>query len=68
MDDILVGPVDVFDRQDSQASVIPLVMQGNSHAFLDTNVLDRLFREVKGDGHAEENAIGQAVLLDDTGE
>ncbi len=59
----LVGLVYIFHGQDGQIAVVPLVAQRNSRALLNANLLDRVRGKIQGDGHAEESAVGQAILL-----
>lgn len=62
----LVGLVDVLDGQDGQVAVVSEIPQSDSHSGLEANLLDGLARHIKGYGHAEEGAIGETVLLDDS--
>lgn len=55
---ILVRLVDIIDCQDGEDPVISRIVQSNSSTRLDTDLLDRLFREIESNGHTEENTIG----------
>lgn len=61
----LVGSVDVVDGQDGQVAVITEIAQGDALAGLEAELVNGLLRQVQGDGHGEEDAIGETVLLDD---
>lgn len=63
---VLVWLVDVLDRQDGQVAVITVVAQGKPGTGLDAEPLDLGLVDVERDGHAEEGAIGQTVVLDDS--
>lgn len=63
---LLVGLVNVVHSQDGQIPVVTLIAQGNARTLLDANLLDRLLREIEGDRHTEEDAIGKTVLLHNT--
>lgn len=55
---ILVRLVDIVDSQDGQDLVISRIVKGDSSTRLDTDLLNRLFREIKSNGNTEENTIG----------
>lgn len=61
----LVGPVDVVDGQDGQVAVVTEIAQGDALAALEAELINGLLRQVEGDGHGEESAIGETVLLYD---
>ncbi len=64
----LVRLVNVLDREDGQVAVVSEVAQGNAGARLEAELVDGFLPHIKGNGHAEEHAIGKAVVLDDTAE
>lgn len=64
---LLVWSVDVPDRQDGQIPVVSKVAQCNLRAWLDGQLVDLRLVHIEGDGHAEEQAVFEAVLLDHSG-
>lgn len=63
---LLVWFVYILDGQDGQIPVISEVAQRNLRAGLDGELINLCLVDVEGDGHAEEQAILEAVLLDDS--
>ncbi len=61
---LLVWLVHILDSQDGKVPVVAEVAQGHAGTGLDSQFIDRLLREVESDGHAEEDAAGEAVVLD----
>lgn len=61
---VLVRLVDVVNGQNRKVAIISQIAQGHSLTSLQTQLLDGLFRQIEGDGHTEEDAIGETVLLD----
>ena len=64
---LLVRLVDIVDGEDGQVPVVAEIAQGHPHARLERELVDGLLRHVQSNGHAEEHAIGEAVVLDDPG-
>lgn len=62
----LVGFVNILNRQDGEVAIIPEVPQGNPLTGCQAKLLDFGLGQVKGDGHGEQEAIGETVLLYDT--
>ena len=62
---VLVGPVDVVERQDSQVAVVAEVAQRDAGAGGEAQVVDGLLGHVEADGHGEEVAVGEAQIGDD---
>jgi hypothetical protein len=61
----LVGPVDILDGQDGEGAVVTEIAQGDTSTGLDAEVVDGLLGHVQVDGHAEEVAVDETVVLDD---
>ena len=61
----LVGPVDVVDGQDGEVAVVAQVTEGDAGAGLGAQLVDGGLVDVEGYGHAEEDAVVEAVVLDD---
>lgn len=59
----LVGLVDVVDGQDRKVAVVPEVSQDDPLACFQAELIYVGLGHVKGDGHREENAIGQTILF-----
>jgi hypothetical protein len=64
---LLVGPVDVVDGQDTDVAVVARVAEGDTVAGLEAETLDLILGEIEVDGHGEEVAVGETVVLDDAG-
>ena len=62
----LVRHVYILDGQDCQVAVVSEVPKGDSGAAFESRLLNGLWGDVQRDGHAEEDATGESVLLDDT--
>ena len=62
---LLVGPVDVVDGQDNDVAVVTRVAEGDTVAGLEVEALDLVLREIEVDGHGEEVAVGETVVLAD---
>jgi hypothetical protein len=62
---LLVGPVNVLDGQDGEGAVVTEIAQGDTSTGLDAEVVDGLLGHVQVDGHAEEVAVNETVVLDD---
>lgn len=62
----LVGLVDILDGQDSEVAVVAEVSQSDPLTGLEAELTDLVLGQVQGDGHGKKDAIGQAVLFDDT--
>lgn len=62
---VLVRLVDIIDRQDGEVAVVAEIAQGDAGAGLEAEFGDGFFRHIEGDGHGEEEAGSEAVLLDD---
>lgn len=63
--DGLVGPVDVVDGQDADVAVVARVTESDTVAGLKTKALDLVLGKIKVDGHGEEVAVGETVVLAD---
>ena len=63
--DLPVGLVDVINSENGQTVVISQIAEGDSSPGLDAQLINLLLVHIERDGHAEEVAIGQAVLLND---
>jgi hypothetical protein len=61
---VLIGLVDVLDRDDGQVAVVAEVAQGYPGAGLDSELIDLGLVHVERDGNAEEGAIGEAEVGD----
>jgi hypothetical protein len=61
----LVGPVDILDSQDADVAVVTVVAESDTGAGLDAHALDLLLGKVEVDGHGEEVAVGETVVLAD---
>lgn len=66
LEDSLVRLVNVLNGQNGQIAVVTEVTQSDPLAGSQTQVVDLSLGQVESDGHGEENAIFQAVLLDDS--
>lgn len=66
MGSLLVGSVDILDSQDGEVVVVARVAEGESGTGLNAQGIDLLLVDIEGDGHGEEEAIGETVILDDT--
>lgn len=64
--DVLVRPVDILHGQNGQVSVVSGVAQGDSGAGLDAELVELGLVHVERDGHAEEGAIGETVVADNS--
>ena len=62
---ILVWPVDIIDGEDGEVALVAEVAEGDARAGLGTQRLDGGLVDVEGDGHAEEDAVIEAVVLYD---
>jgi hypothetical protein len=61
---LLVGFVDILDRENSQVTVIAEVTQSQAGTRLDAQLIDGLLRHIKADGHAKQVAVRQTNVLD----
>ena len=64
---LLVGLVNVLDGEDGQVTVVTEIAQRYPRAGLERELVDGVLAHVEGDGHTEERAAGEPVLLDDAG-
>jgi hypothetical protein len=64
---LLVGPVDVVDGKDNDVAVVTGVAESDAVAGLEVQTLDLVLGEIEVDGHGEEVAIGETVVLADAG-
>jgi hypothetical protein len=64
---LLVGPVDVVDGQDDDVAVVTRVAESDAVAGLEVETLDLGLGEIEVDGHREEVAVGETVVLADAG-
>ena len=64
---LLVGLVNILDRQDGERSVIAEVAQRDTGSRLDAGLVNGRLRDIESDGHGEEDARGEAIVLDDSG-
>ena len=62
---LLVGPVDILDGQDTDVAVVAVVTESDTGAGLEAHALDLVLGKVKVDGHGEEVAVGETVVLAD---
>jgi len=62
---LLVGPVDVVDGQDADVAVVTGVAKSNAVAGLEAETLDLVLGKIEVDGHGEEVAVGETVVLAD---
>ena len=62
---ILVWPVDIVDGEDGEVALVAEVAEGDARTGLGTQLLDGGLVDVEGDGHAEEDAVLEAVVLYD---
>lgn len=62
----LIGLVDVLDGQDGEVAVITEVPQSHPLAGRQAELVDLRLVQVEGDGHGEEKAVRQAVLLNNS--
>jgi len=60
---LLVGPVDVLDGQDTDVAVVTVVTKSDASAGLETHALNLVLGNIKVDGHGEEVAVGETVVL-----
>jgi len=63
---LLVGLVNVVDGEDGQVAVVAEIAQRYPGAGLEGELVDGPLGDVERDGHAEEGATREAVLLDDS--
>jgi hypothetical protein len=63
---LLVRPVDVVYGEDSEVAIVSEITQGDAGTGLDLELVDGLLRQVERNRDAEEHAIGETALLDDT--
>ena len=64
---VLVWLVNVVDGDDGEVAVISEVAQGDTGTGLHADLVNGLLVEVEADGHGEEVAVSEAVVLDHTG-
>jgi hypothetical protein len=64
---VLVWLVDVLDRDDGQVAVVSEVSERNASTRLHTELVNSLLRCIKCDGNAEEVAIREPAVADDSG-
>lgn len=62
---ILVRLVNIIDRQDGEIAVVAEIAQGDAGAGLEAEFGDGFLGHIEGDGHGEEEAGSETVLLDD---
>jgi hypothetical protein len=60
---LLVGPVDILDGQDADVAVVAVVTESDTGAGLEAHALDLVLGKVEVDGHGEEVAVGETVVL-----
>lgn len=63
---LLVGLVDVIDRQDSEVAVVTQIAQSNADASLEADLVDGVLVDVQSNGHGKESTARQTVLLDNS--
>ena len=63
--DLLIWLVDIVNCDDGKILVVTEVSKCDSCSTLQTQLFDLFLGHVQGNGHAEEVAIGQSVVLDD---
>ena len=60
---LLVGPVDILDGQDADVAVVAVVTESDTGAGLETHALDLVLGKIEVNGHGEEVAVGETVVL-----
>jgi hypothetical protein len=64
---LLVRLVDVLNGENGKISVVTKISEGDSGAGLQLELVDGSLVNIEVDGHGEECAIGQTVVLDNAG-
>lgn len=64
---LLVRAVDVFNGEDGKVAVVTEVAESDAGGWLDAEFVDRGLGDVEADGHREEVAVSETVVLDDAG-
>ena len=62
---ILVWSVDILNSEDGKVAIVSGVAQGDAGTSLDAESVDLVLVYIEGNGHAEKQAIGETVVLDD---
>ena len=65
---VLVRSVDILDGENGKISVVAEISESDFGTGLDSQLLDGLLVNVEVDGHGEEGAIGEAVVLNNAAE
>jgi len=60
---VLVWSIDVVDCEDGEIAVVTKITKDNACRRLDAIVVDILLGDVEADGHGEEVAISETVVL-----
>lgn len=63
---LLVGAVDVVDSDDGQVAVVSEVTEGDAGTGLCLDFVNRLLEDIKTDGHREQVAVDETVVVDHT--
>lgn len=61
----LVGLVDILDGHDGEVAVVTEVAEDNASTGLHTDLVNGLLRDIEGDGHGEDIAVGKTLSLND---
>lgn len=64
--DLLVGLVNIIDGDYGKVSVIAEISQSNSQAWCQSKLINDCLGNIQTDRHAEEVAISQAKVLDNS--
>lgn len=59
--------VDILDSQDGEVSVVTEVAECDASTVLDSELVDLGLVDIKVDGHGEEGAISETVVLNNAG-
>lgn len=63
---LLVGAVNVVDSNDGQVAVVSEVTESDAGTGLCLDFVNRLLEDIKTDGHGEQVAVNETVVVDHT--
>lgn len=63
---LLVGLVNILDSDDGQVAVVTEVTEGDTSTSLDSELLNLLLGDIKGNGDGEEGSVGHAAVGDNS--
>lgn len=64
----LVRLVDILDGQDREVAVVAEIAEDDASTRLHADLVNGLLRDIEGDGHGEDIAVGKTLVLNNAAE